>query len=200
MNSGSQKTFKTTTFIFWIALAAIVVMMAVYAYFFHTVRSIGEHNAALSAEATTLEDQASQAGDLKKSLSLIQARQPVLASYFIDAADIVPFLETIEGYGRQTNITTKFSTFVFKRAPDMLAVTMTADGSFTDLYHFMALLEAAPYEISMTDVSVEAQSPKGLQAEGSATGAAGWEAQISLAVTSITNVPKDAPKVAVPKK
>ncbi len=214
MNNGSQQPFKTTNLIFWLTLASVLVMAGVYAYLYVTVRSIGENNAALAAEANTLEGQASQVGQLKQELSLIQTRQPELVSYFIDASDIVPFLETIEGYGRQTNVTTKFNTFVFKKAPDQLAVTLVADGTYTDLYHFMALLEAAPYEISMTSADVSAVNPKGLQATTTTTTATGtgtaktptasvpdtWEAQISLSVLSITNVPKDAPKATVPKK
>ncbi len=187
MEHESQKPFKTTSFIFWGTLAVALLAFLVYAYLFSTVKSTGEHNAALSAEVETLEGQASEVGELKRDLALVQARQPVLVSYFIDANDIVPFLETIEGYGAETNVTTKFNTFVFKRAPDMLAVSMAANGSFADLYHFMALLEAAPYEISMTNVNVVAT-------------AAGWEAQISLAVTSITGVPKDSPKATTTKK
>lgn len=198
MNTSSQKPFKTTNFIFWTGLISAVLLVLVYAYLFYTARSIGRHNAELSAEAQVLENQASEVGELKQSLASIQVRRPVLVSYFIDAADIVPFLETIEGYGRQTNIATKFSTFVFKKAPDMLAVSMSAEGSFTDLYHFMALLEAAPYQISMTNVDVQAKTPKGLDGDKAAPTV--WEAQISLAVTSITGVPKDSPKATTPKK
>ena len=200
MNNASHKPLKYSTVIFWATFGVFVLMCFVYGYLFHTIRQTGLAGAALEAETSTLEDQASEAGEIKKNLSLIQARQPVLASYFIDASDIVPFLETIEGYGRQTNVTTKFNTFTFKRAPDMLAVSMVADGSFTDLYHFMALLEAAPYEITMTSADVQAQLPKGLKPDEQSAAVTGWEAQINLSITSITNVPKDAVKATAPKK
>jgi Tfp pilus assembly protein PilN len=191
MHNENLKPFKNTTAIFWATLGAAIVLIAAYIYLYYQIKTIGEHNTALSAETKILESQESEVGELKKSLSAIQARQPVLVSYFIDASDIVPFLETIEGYGRKTNVEAKFTTFVFKKAPDVLAVTMTATGSFTDLYHFMALLEAAPYSISMTNVDVQAKSLKGLQADDQSVGSTEWEAQISLAVTSITGVPKD---------
>ena len=199
MNNESQKPFKTSSVIFWLTLIAALFMCFVYAYLFHTIRVIGQDDASLDAETTTLEGQASEVDVLKKNLASIQERQPVLTSYFIDASDIVPFLETIEGYGRQTNVATKFNTFTFKKAPDMLVVSMVADGSFTDLYHFMALLEAAPYEITMNTADVEAQLPKGLEANQKTTAPTGWEANITLSVTSITNVPKDAPKANAKK-
>ena len=195
MNNLSEKPIRVTNTIFVAIVIAALCVIGAYGYLFNTIKTIGEQNAALEVETNTLEAQASQVGELKKDLALIQARRPVLVSYFIDASDIVPFLETIEGYGKQTNVKTKFNTFVFKKTPDMLAVSMVADGSFTDLYHFMALLEAAPYEIGMTSVNVQAQKPKGLDAsKGQVAGPAVWEAQISLAVTSITGVPKDAVK------
>lgn len=195
MNNESEKPFRTSSLIFSLTLIAALLMCVVYAYLFDVIKKTGEGNASLERETVTLEGQASQVGELKRSLAVIQERRPVLVSYFIDATDIVPFLETIEGYGRQTNVTTKFNTFTFKKSPDMLAVSMVADGSFTDLYHFMALLEAAPYEINMTNVDVQAQIPKGLDpATVKNSAPAVWEANISMAVTSITGVPKDAVK------
>ncbi len=189
MKKSTLKPFKLTNLIFWGSLVGLLLVLFVYWRVYVAVRAIGQNNAALTAETATLEDQASKAGELKKSLATVQERQPVLASYFIDANDIVPFLETIEGYGRTTDVAVKFTMFTFKNSPDKLVVTLSAEGAFANLYHFMALLEAAPYQLNISSVNVMelgsvAQDPK-LKVVPVRT----WQALISVDVTSITGVP-----------
>jgi hypothetical protein len=177
MSSSTPKQFRTTSIAFWASLTILVAAAFLYVFLYQATRSVGSSNALLQAETTVLEGEQSEVGSLKRDLAANQARQPVLVSYFIDAADIVPFLETVEGYGRTTNVAVKFDTVDIKRAPDQLAVTLTGEGSFTNLYRFIALVEAAPYELTFTNASVEKSGTSGE-----------WQARLSLAVTSITGV------------
>ena len=125
---------------------------------------------------------------MRQSLADTQEKQKTLTSYFIDASNIVPFLETVEGYGKTTNVATNFDTVDTKKSPDRLDVELTADGSFVNLYRFVALLESAPYEFTITKADIHLAVPLGFQAVGNGPHSGGWEAKIALSVTSITGV------------
>jgi Tfp pilus assembly protein PilN len=176
MHTQKQLPFRITSLVFGIALALAVGAWALYAYIFHSVSLIGQNSAALRAESDKLEHQQSQVLQLKRDLAANQARQPVLVSYFVEATDPVPLFETVEGYGRTTNVAVSIDSVDIKRAPDRLLATLTGTGSFVDLYRFIALLEAAPYEFSVADATLHAK------AEGA------WEARITLSIASVTGV------------
>lgn len=188
MKISKLKPFRTTKLVFWLSLAGAIVALGLYVYLFYTVQKIGQHTAALTAETRTLEAEESEVGKLKKDLAANQARQPILVSYFIDASDPVPFLETIEGYGRATNVTVKFDTVDIKRAPNQLAVTLTSDGNFADLYRFMALVESAPYEFAITNADIRSVIPAGLTPAQKSGHVNAWQARISISVFSVTGV------------
>lgn len=191
MEKGKQSTFKKTTLIFALSAVAALGAWAAYGYLFHEVEVQGRANAALAKESGALGSEQSQALQLQKDLTANQARQPILASYFVDATDPVPLFETLESYGRTAGVAVTIDTVDVKRQPDRLIVSLTSDGSFTDLYRFVALLESAPYEFTFTQASIKAApAPVASAVKGAVpakpAGGTNWEAKVTLSITSVT--------------
>jgi Tfp pilus assembly protein PilN len=184
--------------IFWTTLLGALLLIAVYAYLYHMIGTIGQNISLLQSQTQVLETQQSEVDQLKKNLAATQVSQQTLQSYFIDASDIVPFLETLEGYGKNANVVVKYQTVQIAGSPAELEVALTADGSFVDVYRFIASLEAAPYEFSITSATVESQGPN---PDPNAKGpqVITWDAAINLSVASISGVSaKTATPIAVP--
>ena len=191
MKNSQTKPFRQTKIVFFFSLLGVVISAGIYMYIFHMITTIEQETSVLIQDTNTLSAKESQIGVLKKNLQANQEREPALLSYFIDANDIVPFLETIEGYGRSTNVAVQFSTVDIKPAPDQLVASFKGVGSFTNLYRFMALLEAAPYEFTINNATIQSSgSPSGVAVKGQPAPGISWEADISLSVTSVSGVPK----------
>lgn len=187
MTTNNLQPFRKTKLILILSILGFLAALGGYVYVFHMVAVAGADTASLQVETSALEVKESKIGELKKTLASIQAEEPVLNSYFIDANDIVPFLETIEDYGRKTNVTVKFNSVDIKQSPAALSVLLVSKGTFTDLYHFISLVEAAPYQFTVTSANLQLGTsdtiidPKGVPPVL-------WDANISLSVTSITGV------------
>ena len=193
MATSTPRSFKSTRIAFWLSLLGCLVAVGLYVYLLESIKAAGQKAAALEAETTALALKESQVGELKKTLAANKAREPKLVSYFIDANDIVPFLETIEGYGKTAGVTVKFNSVEIKKSPAQLAVSVTAIGGFPAVYRFISLVEAAPYEFSVMSSYVQlSMSPVAETGKGPAPIL--WESNMTLSVSSITGVPNEPAK------
>jgi len=188
MRHTNLKPFRVTNLAFWLGLLGMLLAIGAYLYLFNTVKKVGEHISVLQEETNTLQAQESEVGELKKNLANTQASQQKLTSYFIDANNIIPFLETIEGYGRATNVTVKFNSVDIKHSPNSLAVSITSNGTFANIYRFLALLEAAPYEFSIRDSSLQLTSSLAPDPSLKIQPATNWELGMDLSILSISGV------------
>ena len=204
MDHSRQKPFQTTRFIFGASLVAMLAGWGLYAYLFHDVSVIGRETVTLTNENAKLQSEQSKEVELKNDLAANQARQPVLNSYFVDATDPVPLFETIEGYGRDTGVTVTIDSVDIKKSPNRLVVSVTGDGAFSDIYRFIALLEAAPYEFSFSSASVRSAATQTKQpvtptvpgkatAQPAAPTATPWEVKMTLSIVSVTGITSATP-------
>ena len=176
--------FETTRTSFWAMLAVALVSVAAYAYLFVTLRDINARNAELTRESETLVAEQSQAAAIRDTLAKTDASRATISSYFIDADNVVPLLETVEGYGTRAAVTTKFSNVLLQPKPRAVTVTVDAIGSFTNVYRFVSMLEAAPYELQITSAQVQTYLPPGQQ-EPTVPGVSDWDATVTFSVLSV---------------
>ncbi len=94
----------------------------------------------------------------------------------------------IEKFAASTNVTAQFTTVDVKKSPDQMTTSLAATGSFADLYRFTALLEQAPYELSITSADFSPTALPGIVPEGKGPHPSGWRANITMALTSVTGV------------
>ncbi len=171
------------------AIFFAVLFLCGYGYFFYLTQNTRAHVAELTAETSILEAEESQASQIKQELETTDTRRSELASYFVDVTNPVPFEETIESYGTKTNTKVNFESLEVKKNPNHLDVAFAVNGSFSDLYHFLALLESAPYEFSVTHLELQLSAPFD-SVSGSKTPkyVNDWQARVALSVFSVSGV------------
>lgn len=177
--------FKKTHIFFWLSLSSAVILLGVYVFLFHTMRSMSQQGATLQSEVLALESQESELESVKKNLNDTEDQQKKLSSYFIDQANIVPFLVTIEGYAHDVSANAELGDVKIEENPHRLTLSLSAKGTFRSVYHFISLLEAMPYESTITSIDLHTVVPTGLVAANGSVDTGGWEALISLEVTSV---------------
>lgn len=186
MHIETPKTFKSTRMIFAVAMVVFVLSVGIYGYFFYALKSTSRTAANLETEVKSLQAQESEIGVLRKNLAATEESRAKLVSYFIQTNDIVPFLETVESYGRGVNVSTEFEDVKVVDKPTSIVLTVVGKGSFANIYRFVSLVEAIPYEISVQSASVQSLIPAGLSPDGPGTHGDQWEVRLSLTVTSVT--------------
>ena len=170
------------------AILFAILCLAAYGYFFYIVNATRQHVAMLTKETAIMEAEQSQSSQIKSQLNQTDQRRSTLVSYFIDAKNPVPFEETIEGYGTKTNTTVLFNGLEIKKDPARLDTSFTVEGSFTDMYHFLALLETAPYDFSINTLDIQTSVPTGFEPAGKGPHTkSDWQARVLMSVYSISN-------------
>ncbi len=185
MHRPRSQAIQTTNRL--LAAAVIFALCALFLYgrFFFVVKSSTENTAALQEQVSSLEAQEAEVDKLKKNFAATKEQQQTLSSYFIDMNNPVPFFETIEAYGKGTGAKVAFDSVAMQKNPGKLDAVITASGSFSGIYDFLALLEAAPYEFSIASVDIQSIAPDTASAEKGM--AAGWQAHVALTVFSVTD-------------
>jgi len=183
-----SKPFQKIHATLWRAIFFAVVLLAAYGYFFYTVYATRQHVALLTKETSVLQAEESESSQIKKQVADTDERRTALVSYFIDAKDPVPFEETIEGYGTKTNTTVLFDGLEIKNDPDRLDASFNVEGSFSDIYRFLQLLETAPYDFSVSNMNLQVSVPSGFTPVGTGPHSkTDWQARILLSVYSISD-------------
>ncbi len=183
-----SKPFKKIKTTFWLNFLLMIIFLSAYGYFFYVVKSTRENVATLTKETTILEKEELDAGQIKKDLASSVASREEIVSYFVEAGNPVPFENKIEGFGKSTNVKVSFDGLDVRKNPNRLDVSFSANGSFADVYRFLAMIESAPYEISINNVSLQQTYPQGLSLDGKKTLPNDWSLRISLSVYSISGV------------
>ena len=186
MATRSSTPIEKTRATFWVLLVVALVSVAGYVYLFRQLKAVNAANVSLTQDSNAILAEQSQIGVIKQSLSDTDARRAKLDSYFVDPNNVVPFLETIEGYGKTAGVSTTFSEVQLADKPTHLTVTVDANGSFTNIYRFVSMLEAAPYEIQVTESDIQTVVPGTLNPIDGLPKVAGWDAAITLSVLSVS--------------
>jgi len=86
-----------------------------------------------------------------------------LGSYFVNATNVVPSVETIEELGRSLPISMSISSISLSAKQDALTLRLMARGAFPELVRLLALLERLPYRtrIGPTQIVVSKGQERG---------------------------------------
>ena len=179
---------KIHTTLIWAVFVAVMCLLA-YACAFYMVNDARANVQSLTSQTATLEREQSEASQIKQQLTDTDAKRLTLVSYFVDVHNPIPFEETIEGYGKNTNTQVLFEGLEVQQSPNRLDASFTVNGSFADIYKFLALLETAPYESSINSLSVQLSSPFNMPGSTNAvTGKPEWQARVTMSVYSVSGV------------
>lgn len=91
---------------------------------------------------------------LDHSIKTIEEEKAQLETHFVKSSNIVPFLDTIEGFAPKVNIKAEVTSVDISKDKTELLVGMKASGTFNGLYKFLTLLENSPYELEFFEVNM----------------------------------------------
>ncbi len=188
MKPSTNTIFSKSTQKLIFATILLVVSIFLYGYLFSHVISLTKSNSVLATEVRRIEDQESKITILKRAVLSTEESRKILTSYFIDSKDIVPFLEKVEEYGRDTSVSVKFINVDIAKSPKRLNLMLNAEGQFTNLYRFLALLESVPFEVVFNTFDIKALPSEVPTGVGKQSLPVNWEATVNLSVLSITGV------------
>ena len=187
MKPVETKPFKKIKISLSLAILIAIVSVYGYFYFFFALNQTRQNVMSLTSEILVLQTEEAETTQIKKQLSDIGTSHSILSSYFVDANNPVPFEELIEGYGKQTNVNVTFQGLQVGGVPSVLGATLATTGTFADTYRFLALLESAPYELSINNIDLQsaglvnqtplAKVPKMVS---------GWTTNIAISVYSVS--------------
>lgn len=175
--SHTLKSFRTTQTLFFSALVVFVLSLSIYGFLFYKTTTLQNTTRELERELSLLELREAAVGQLQNDLVAAKEKEATLDEYFIDTKNVVPLFEEIEVYGTEVGVEVEFESANVAREPLRLDLATTATGSLSNVYDFLQLLEAAPYELSITSMS--------LQSLPSDTGVS-WRAGLGFSVISVT--------------
>ncbi len=187
---ATLRTVRSTRRYFVFSVLLMLLALGMYGYLFYIVQSAEKEAAILENENTALAKREESIGDIRKSLAAVTDSRAALNSYIIESADIVPFLETIEKYGRDVGVATAIDNVALSEDKKTLTVNLSGEGDYEDVYRFIALLEAMPYEITIPTAEIQSQNASKSTAPASGSTQAviqkNWGVKMALVVHSIT--------------
>jgi Tfp pilus assembly protein PilN len=183
------KPFKKISIQLTVVSITTAVLLAGYIYFFNILDETRQNVASLTNEISLLESDEAESNQIKNQLSDTDESHKVLTSYFVDVNNPVPFEEMLEEYGRKTNVKVVFQSLDIAKNPNRLNVSFVADGSFSDTYKFLSLVESAPFELSINSIGLQSLGPIfSNPIEKNKKTNIPWNTQITLSVYSVSGI------------
>lgn len=139
-------------------LALLALAVAALAYFF-----LYEAVSAKSAEAAQLQTQINEKTQARArvtaaqaALSEIAADETAVRAYFVPEAAVVPFIDDLESRGRVLHTTVAVTSVAAKQVEHRpsLVLSLTINGSFDAVMRTVGAIEYAPYDISVSSLTL----------------------------------------------
>ncbi len=149
---------KKNNNIFTLSLSIIIALiaLAVLIFFFRTIENKNRHT---SAVMTTLADKVKQKENMKtlvEKVNKISEVSDTISSYFVNSKEIDSFLNYLENLGARVGVELEVKHFdVSSTSKDLLNVTLSTKGSFSNTMKTLMLIETAPYKINITHVNLD---------------------------------------------
>lgn len=161
------RTFKTTrllAFAFLLALAAVAAHIAFFVFIAETNRS----TSALANDVDLITQKESKLRSIQSTIKDTAADREHLSSFLVPAEGIVPFIEAIEAFGVMTGaaidvesvsvgaIDPSTAADADEALAELVRLSFTADGTWQEVVHTLALVETLPYRVTLTRATLRA--------------------------------------------
>lgn len=157
----------------WIFICAVVIIGQIFWYVVISNKSIAV--ADLQRQIDTKKETAERISSARTALAEIAGDESVVQSYFVPENGVVPFIENLETRVRAQSATMKVlsvSVGDAKKKPSLL-FSVTVNGTFDSVMRSIGVIEYAPYDISVSKLSIVKDSKNN------------WHADIEFIVGSI---------------
>lgn len=151
-----QSNFPKTSLLF--SIIFFVCSLFVFLFFY---RAINENNqkAQEKEEAWLVEKiKREEMKTLDNSVKMIESERAQLETHFAESSDVVPFLDTVEGLASKLGVDAEVVSVNILTDYTGLTVGIKAEGTFSSLYKFLALLENSSYEIEVTSINMQRET------------------------------------------
>lgn len=141
-----------------IAIGLLAAAVAGYAFVYLKVKDINERVARTEMEIWTKEAELANIRDAQNALATLTESEARIKGYFVPVRDAVGFLEEVGSTGSRfgadvsvLGVTDKFS----EDGRGLLTLSIQVQGSFSAIMRTVGTLEFAPYDIVLTDLSLD---------------------------------------------
>lgn len=160
---------------FFLALAICIVSIVGYGVWYGNISSRSAAVAELQNQINIKTETANRIVAARATLANIASAEATVQDYFVPEADVVSFINSLEEHGRTLGATISVlsvSTGGTAVQP-LLILSLTITGTFDSVMRTAGVIEYAPYDLSITNLSVS-QDAKDL-----------WHADLKMSVGSV---------------
>ena len=177
---------KNDILILGLSITIALVALAVLIFFFKTIENKNKHT---SVVLTTLAEKVKQKENMKSLIEKVQKvseMSDTINSYFVNGKEVDSFINYLENLGTSAGVELEVQNFdISTTSKDILNVTISTKGNFSNTIKTLILIENAPYKINITktflDQSTEFSNPDPKDPQKQ-TNTSFWRSEISFNV------------------
>jgi hypothetical protein len=169
---------KSSLFYLMLWLSVCVATLGGYWFWYSTVADKSVAVASLENQINTRTEASVRIAAVRTALSEIAGDESIVQGYFVPETAVVSFINNLEARARAQKAVMKVlsvSTAGTTKQP-MLVLTLSIDGTFDSVMRTVGAIEYAPYNLSISKLSL------GKQEKGN------WRADIGLMISSVPAV------------
>jgi Tfp pilus assembly protein PilE len=170
-----------------IALIIGILAMVAYGFWYSAVSRASQHVVALQTRIDQANTDVSRIAAARAALAEISNDEASVQGYFVPESGVVAFINTLEGLGpkERAEVSVLSVSTAGSAAQPTLLLALSVAGSFDSVMRTIGAVEYAPYDLSITKLTL-VQNDKNL-----------WQANLSLTVgsapASATSTPHTSP-------
>ncbi|MEI6400523.1 MAG: hypothetical protein WCO58_03340 [bacterium] len=123
---------------------------------------------------------------MRRLVSSAQDDQQLLAGHFLRKSQTIDFLNSLEDLGTTAGVTASINDVTVGKDAKSLNVSISANGSYQNLYNYFFLLEQLPYYITVTNLSATSEGVK-IDPVTKVSAGIVWDGAISFTINSYSD-------------
>lgn len=145
-----------------VALGILAAVAGLYSFWYYEVGKEAKQSLALLSQIQTTVESAVTAAETGDTLAALAADEAAIEAYRIKLADIVSFLERIEGTGRTLGSSVEVISVADKPGADgRIALSVRIIGSFDTVLRTLGAIEYGPYDSRIATLTFDTPSSGG---------------------------------------
>lgn len=155
--------------------ALFVILLAGYGIWYAAVQDMSARAASLSDEIAARQQDSENAASARRALDSIADDEASLASHFVSAGSVVPYLEGLEKTASSLGAAIDVGSVSAEDAPHPhLALALSIKGPFAAVMRTLGALEYGPVDVDVSQMTLDTVP--------SAEGSAAWTAAVTMSV------------------
>ena len=151
----------------FVALAACGITIIGYGFWYAAIEAKSAAVAELKNEVTTKNENAGRIASARASLAELAGSEEIIQGYFVPETGVVAFINNLEARGRKQGAVVSVlsvSTSATEKSPT-LVFSLTISGSFDAVMRTVGVIEYAPYDLSVSALSITHDGEKSWRAD-----------------------------------